>query len=242
MIDVFITSASRPLLLRKTLESFLDKVMFSGTFRFFVNEDYVIPDESTVCLGVLGDLLKQYHLKCNNPPIGLSGAFLYFSKYFSSPYMFYLQDDWELIRVLHLDNVLSMINSWSDIMPIAQLRFNKRKTMPYKGERSNPWHKDEVRLGEHILTTSDSIYLNPALWNMEFFRPFLTIDFTGKPHQRPFIWKLNECVRAAFQIKKGSKTEFSRTVGTYIYGGIGEAPYFRHLGKDERMQLKSGVW
>lgn len=242
MLDVFITSASRPLLLRRTLESFLDKVIFSGTFRFFVNEDYVAPNESTVCVGLLGEFLDNYHLKCNNPPIGLSGAFSYFSKYFSSPYMFYLQDDWELIRPLNLDSVLSMIHSWSDIMSIAQLRFNKRRTMEYKGEGENIWHKEEVWLGEERLTTSDSVYLNPALWDMEFFRPFLAIDFTGKPHQRPFIWKLNEHIRAAFSIKKGNKTEFSRTVGTYIYGGVGEEPYFKHLGKDDRMQVKSGVW
>jgi len=237
-IDVFITSASRPDLLEITLASFIKNAKYSEGFRFLINEDYVDPMKSVECIAIANRITNAF-ISCCSPPEGLSTAFHTFNHMFKNDFMFYLQDDFELIRKINFDEVIDTI----DNTHINQVRFNKRRTMPYKGRNENMIIKTEIIVNDHPFVTSDAWYLNPALWRMKFIRPYLKLDYSSKPRQRPFVWKLNEAIRRSFGIKrKKDNLKFSYEAGTYIWGRIGENPYFRHLGSDRRMQLKSKVW
>jgi len=243
VIDVFVTSSSRPQLLERTLKSFLAGALYLGNFRFYINEDYVDSHESSKCLNVLNSILNGYSLKCNSPPIGLSGAFLHFSRYFENEFLFYLQDDWELIRPIDLGRAITLFRACPFV---NQVRFNKRKTMKYKGEGDTKWCKKELICNGYTITTSDSWYLNPSLWRTSFIAPFISSDLRGKPSQRPYIWKLNEILGKHFKVVKHQGkydgTDFSDKVGTYIYGGIDSPPFFKHLGGTQRRQFESRVW
>jgi len=237
-IDVFITSASRPDLLEITLESFVKNTKYSGGFRFLINEDYVDPMKSVECIAIANRITNAF-VSCCSPPEGLSTAFCSFVHMFKNDFMFYLQDDFELIRKIDFDEVIDTIYSEY----INQVRFNKRKTMPYKGDGEDRIIKTEMDVNGYPFVTSDAWYLNPSLWRMNFIRPYLEMDYGGKPRQRPFVWKLNDAIRKSIGVKnKKNIYKFSRHAGTYIWGRIGEPAYFRHLGSDRRMQFKSKVW
>lgn len=246
MIDILITSSSRPELLERTIVSFLKKINSQSLTFFYINEDYVNQFNSVDCLAVIGDCLGSYkvRLSCNNPPRGLSGAFKWFADLCSSEFIFYLQDDWEAIREIPILESIELMDKYSFI---NQIRYNKRKTMAYKGEKGEwVFEKKELEFDNYYLVTSDSWYFNPALWRASFILPFLKIDYPLKPSQRPFVWKLNQALGLAYKVKKERKKfvglDFSNKVGTYIYGKIGEAPYFRHLGANNRTQFKSKKW
>lgn len=247
MTDIFITSASRPALLEVTIGSFLEKIDEKTNLMFYISEDYVDQHRSMDCLKVIGDLLAKYKvaLLCNNPPGGLSRAFKWFGSISTSEFIFYLQDDWEAIREIPMLKAIEMMQAYQNV---NQIRFNKRKTMAYKGEKGEYiFTKEELKLPHGgYLVTSDAWYFNPGLWRAKFIKPFLKKDYPSKPSQRPFVWKLNQAIGNTYKVRKKDKlfigSEYALLIGTYIYGRIGEPAYFKHLGSNNRMQIKSKVW
>jgi len=233
IIDLLVTSASRPALLEKTLTSFSGNVeLTQHYFRGLLHED-ILEEEPSKQIIVWASRFSFSVVEHHQPHIGLGPAIGYMlDNFVTSKYLFYLQDDWELVRPLDLDLAIDYMEKYP---MINQIRFNKRKTMPFVGDNPKKrWYKKEVLFGDRIFTVSPHWVLNPALWRVDF------ISDKFVPSYEFCNWRTNDVLKQGKGPNEIDADWIAENMGTFIWGGIGEPPFFRHLGHGQSALTKTG--
>lgn len=126
ILDVVITSSGRKTIFA-TMDSFLSKVKFSGSFRFIVNVDLCNKDH----LEQIKARFKDLDVKCfnvNYQPRGFTRAVDFVIRRVETPVYFHLEDDWIFLSEINLDPFLELFQTNSNLNHIC---FSKKKILYY---------------------------------------------------------------------------------------------------------------
>lgn len=219
-LDILITGSSRPELFPYCLESFKRMIHFSGRMRFILHEDFVLPNKSDRVIGLSSIEDFDCILK-TNPAQGLGNALVLGLKEVQTPFVFYLQEDWEFERPVDLDLLLYVMQQYDEINSFI---FNKNRN--FSGQMSFPMHEC-LFLYEVKACVSPGWFLLPSLWRTEFIRQ------RWKPHaERPE----GKFTRSFGSHEQRKDSEFcKREMGAFLLGPAGDYRYVRHLGDSWRM-------
>ena len=221
-LDVLITASSRPQLIEFCLRSFIEKMHFSGTFRFLLHEDFVFEEQSRAVLRwatrnevVHFDIIRQAH-----PAVGLGAAMERMLVRIRSPFMFYLQEDWEFERHVDLDQAIWTMEQTPELNSLIFFKYRTPSTI-------NSFSLEETRFDMLTCSLYNTWSLLPSLWRSSFIKSRWV---TRK--ERPEGFFTNSLGSAAQRMRP----EFCRKqLGVYIYGPNGDYRYVRHLGNTWRM-------
>lgn len=221
MIDIIITGSSRPELLKITIENFRKFLFTEKKIRWLLHEDFVWPEKSEESIEVamsFGFDIILHHSPASNLGIALDTLL----QKVETPYIVYLQDDWELERPVELDRILWTMDKHNEI--------NHVLLPPHKIEKERGG-SDFVRKTYTFdgldLTLNNGWYLNPAIWRMSKVK---------EKWVTPTIERIE-----GFFINRFGKHEqrlnhdfLRKNVGSYFLGKIGDYRYVRHLGSTFR--------
>lgn len=228
-IDVLITASSRPQCLPRAVESFKEKVDFDGSFRFLIHEDFVFPEHSKRTMKWIEESGVFNIITYDERPIGLGETLHRMIPLVNTPYMFYLQDDWEFERRIPLTDIIGIFENYEDI---NQIFFNKYRTYAivggfYREEREvHPIRSN----AKYVLSLNNGWQLLPGVWRMSWMKNRYRIF--GSRKERPegnFTNKLGHARRrqdAAF---------CKKAIGSYVWGPQHDYRYVLHLGDELRM-------
>ncbi len=219
VMDVIITSSGRHTIF-PTMESFLDKVKYSGEFRFIINVDLCIKKhEWDIIL-----LFKKLNMKCfniNYIPQGFTKALAFVLKRVETPFYFHLEDDWIFEKEINIDPLRDLFYEHNFINHIC---FSKKKILYYN-------ELFYLRKLKFIPVTCDKFKTkNVSIDNIDLVK---TITYSTNPNisrTRHFqkLWHVNSLnLEQQFSLQNfllGNRR------GYYIHGRIGEEAMVRHIG------------
>ncbi len=129
-IDVCVIATLRPEIIKVTLESFLNKVSYTGKFRFLINLD-MVPYKNMFKMydvyEMINIVLKEHQYEIFLGKGNFAKAVKESWKRTESEYVLHLEDDWEFIRNIDLDEVIRLMMG-----PNTYIRFPKIKAAQYK--------------------------------------------------------------------------------------------------------------
>lgn len=223
-IALFVTSASRPKVLEKTLVDLEKRVVDCNPGTEFVkvlHEDCLDPEklhETKYLAQHFG-----YERIVSNPSVGLCRSIYKGLQHIYLPYILRFEDDWEIIRNIPVDEVIVWMERYKKI---NQVIFNKRKTERKKAVDGQWFILKEIRLEnfQGRITMSPFWGLLPAIWRTSFVKP----KFVEPPLQaktREFI----DNIVFGPEMDRSHKN-IAENVGCYFYGKIMEKPFIKHTG------------
>jgi hypothetical protein len=223
MIDVIITSTARETIF-PTIESFLDKVKFSGTFRFLINVDCCY-NCNVRDIYSLFDKLNVSYFKVNFQRFGFTRAASSLIKLVETPYYFHLEDDWVFLQEIYLDDLLTLFNNHRSI---NHIRFSKEQILPFdelyylRKIKSIPIGYDgfktrNVVIGDTGLVETMNYSANPNLSRTNHFKRL--------PYTNSLDLEQQFCLQSFIK-----KLMFRMSSGYFILGQIGDAPAVKHIG------------
>ncbi len=230
MLDVIITSTCRDTI-KRTLDSFLHKICFSGPIRFIVNidvlqrsklrglKDYffqikrrhgVIKIELLINESPDGSRYKAHSLALNN---------LYRS--ISSKFYFHLEDDWLFLNHIDLDKLIHLMDTCETI---NHIRLSKTRI---KDKCWIYYLSDEV-IEQYLIPVSECVIdnvplvktfawsFNPHVGRSSIVKKFISLDSNDNPEKR--VCNIYH--------------EMFSNNGLYILGHIGDSPTIKDLGRN----------
>jgi len=117
MIDITITATFRPELLKITLDSFCERLFYGpngldkSDYRVIINIDPVgattnlTDDVISVCMDHFDNVISKSPEKPHFPT-----AFIWCWKQVTAPYVFHLEEDWELLHPIHMQDMISTLD------------------------------------------------------------------------------------------------------------------------------------
>ena len=218
-IDVLVMASSRPDLLKITMDSFRKYIQYPN-IRYMIHEDFVYPEisEKSVAYAESAgfDIIEK-----SLPKIGVGYAMDKMFKLVESDYVFHMQDDWELQRPVDLYRIIWTMNQHPEINCIT---FNKYRNMKgYEGFEN----REFTFVGGIKGCIYNGWQFLPGVWRMSKVR-----EKWSPRKVRP---------EGNFQNSFGTHNErqvhdfLRKNVGSYMYGGMGEYRYVRHIGGTWRM-------
>jgi hypothetical protein len=219
-----VDSASRPDLLKITLESLLNNVKFSGNINWMFHEAVIREHDSKECIKYVKGLELFNNIEITNPPLGEGYSITKMLHKTKSKYFIHWEDDHEIIREIDLDKCYHLLENYSMINQIA---FNKRQTMSTIG--ANSWCKKNFTFGEDILCVSPHWRISPAIWRLSWILPKWNGFENGSSNN--FHWEINDRLQNNFKNNKTADL-VANQMGTFYLGPIGELAYVKHIGKE----------
>ena len=221
-ITLMVDSASRPDLLKITVESLRKNLKYSKQIKWLFHEAVLNEALSNQCvkyaqnLNLFDVIHKQYDPQGEMVSIGTM------LEKVDSPTFIHWEDDHILVRELDLDLCVDIFEKCPKVNQIA---FNKRQTM----SDVSGWVKKEVEYEGYKLTTSPHWRISPAIWRMSWIKPRWKSVKGNNGH-----WLMNDLLQKAWKGHPETKTADSviDVLGTFYLGGIGEHGYVEHMGKD----------
>jgi hypothetical protein len=187
-----------------------------------IHEDFVYPELSKQSVKFAQDCLAPEFdvVEKSLPKIGVGLAMDKMFKLVEADYVFYMQDDWEFERPVELDRIIWTMENHKKINCIT---FNKYKNMnPLEGFEDKEYDFDGLKLciypGWQFL---------PGVWRMSVIR-----DKWSPRKIRPEGHWQN---KFGDNDKRMNRKHLEENVGAYMYGGMGEPRYVRHIGGTWRM-------
>ena len=237
--DLIIVSASRPHLLRPTVETLFAHLPVMPA-RILIHDDRVFPAREAAMAEVVGWLrrsLRPVAYRLDDPPIRHGPALKWLLDQVETEFVLYTQDDFETLRPLPIIEALADLveNPGLDSAPsINQIRFNKRATRAYKDTWQGRWYKKEYVLKSgRTVTVSDHWYFQTGVWRTAFIRAIVSL--AAATDAELFVRSVEEAVNRT--IDRGLKDPrdpderaAAVDVGTFVYGSIGEDRFIQHLG------------
>jgi len=225
VLDILITSASRPDLLQHTVESMQEKLKFSGEFRWLLHEDVLDKKKSAEVLHWNKYSLLFDKVIVSEPRVSLGYSIGMMIPYIKSFIFFRSDDDWEYVEKLDLDVFWDMFEKYEKI---NQIIFNKRCIDEYKRN----FKRKSIKFNDIWLTVTRQWGWLPSLWRTDFVRRNYkiraidcSIDFMDRIRHR-------EDVNADWIIEN---------MGSYFLGKIGDkGAYIKHIGGYNRTCDKGG--
>ena len=176
--------------------------------------------------------------RLRNPAGGMGEGVLWCVEHAATRYVLFTQEDWLALRPIPVTRTLRLMEANG----LHHVRWNKRKTMPYKGEGSTRWNKIEVSFddpspseGETAAQTfciADHWYTQASMWRVEEALPGIRAAAAMHSQANSFVSAFNHWMnvrRADGRPLQGQSYRHEK-LRTYIYGGIGEPPFVHHLG------------
>lgn len=253
--EIIVTSASRPHLLKPTLESLLAHVDLPPR-RILIHNDAAFGAGTTLAdhrwmqtkamLASL-DLPCELVLHHADPPRRLGMALAWLIGNVSADYVLYSQDDFVTVRPIPLRRALAVMHEYE----AHQIRFNKRATLSQKDTWKGVWRKKEVPVytedgHAETLTVADHWYFQTSLWRTSVIRAALF--WLTQPNRMKLFAESSaeETLNSLFDGDFGpipgltiphrhladDPTNRAHVQKTFIWGPIGEDRYVRHIGTD----------
>lgn len=219
MLDVVITSSSRPQLFPYCWESFNKMVHIRDDKRVIVHEDMVFKKESDQVKNYIRGSVQEYY--SDFPAVGLGRTLDWLIKEkINTKYMFYTQEDWEFERPVDLDQLMWVM----DNNPQINLIFlNKTKNF----ETLNGMHQKQHTYSGVDMCLYHSWTFLPGLWRMDFVRKHWRMRV-----ERPEGYFTNTF---GTHEQRTDCDYCEKNIGAYILGKQNDYRYVRHLGNDWRM-------
>jgi len=217
IIDVMIDSGSRPEILKETLPTIIDNLVFSGKLRWMFHEAIINKEKSEENIEWIKSL-NMFDVIEVNEPVGQAISIGNILEHCKSKYLFHIEDDYIIKRNIDLDVMWDIIENANDV---NQLIFHRRKTMP----KVSGWEKGMYVKANHVLTTSPHWRFTPALWRLSFIKP-KWIRWEGDNGH----WALNKMLQEGINPVTKTHEWVANNMGTFYYGPINELAYCEHVG------------
>lgn len=225
MLEILITSSSRPQLFPIFWESFKKMCIIRQPYRVTVHEDFVFQEESTKVIQYLEKLRSKgeiHIIDYDRPAHGLGWTLNhYITKRFDCDYIFYMQEDWFFERPIDIDQIIWTMDQNPEKLNLVF--FNKIRNQGV----INKMRQDEYDYNGMKCCIYHAWAFLPGIWRL----PFVKKHWRSAP-ERP---------EGAFTNSFGSHVQripvayCEKKIGAYIYGRMGEHRYVRHIGNDWRM-------
>ena len=238
-IDILITSASRPKSIKTEIETFKEMVNFNGEMNFHLHEDRVpgMERDSEILEEWAKDSGYFTTVYVSHPRVGRGPALNMLKEHANSKYIFYMEEDFDFVRMLDLNELISIMDNHSHVNQIAlNWRMQKRqpKPCPCCGENTSPtgdefFYHELRKFDGHNLRVTDRWTWQPALWRRSWIMPLWLFAST----------RSNKAFNNRFKRDIGH-LEWScewqeQTFGAYYYHGKGkEKVYVKHTSWDVR--------
>lgn len=220
-IDFMVFGSSRPQLLNYTYNSFMKYVISSNIqINKILNEDFVYSGKSSKSVEYAKD--NGFKIYENNPPIGLGKSMKQRILECNSPYIFYLQDDWEFERPVELDRLLWIMERNPRVNCIT---FNK-----YRNMKKTDFEDKEIIIDDVKFCLCPGWQFLPGIWRTSFIKP--RWKKYGTRVERPEGFWQNTF---GTHEQRLNHKYLEKNVGAYMLGGFGEYRYVRHIGGTWRM-------
>ena len=222
-LDLLIMGSSRPHLLKYTYESFeryIGNLCQDTELRKLIHEDFIYRAKSNQSVKFAEnngfDVIAKHE-----PYWGLGFAMDYMFKiHIEADYIFYLQDDFEFERPVELDRILWVMERNKKINCIT---FNK-----YRNMKPNPPFVDKEYDYDGLkLCIYPGWQFIPGVWRMSKVRE----KWRPRKERPEGYWQNSFGNHEKRQIYDHLEID----VGAYMYGGLGEYRYVRHIGGTWRM-------
>jgi len=219
MISLLIIGSSRPLLFPYCWESFNKYVHYRKEMFTMFHEDQVFPEESKKVMVYLKK--NNISFDTHNPCLGLSKSMDFMFKKVKTPYIFYLQDDWEFERPIDVDRLLWVMENNKNVNCIF---FNKWRNFKIMNEMI---HTQYTYDGVDMCLYHAWSYL-PGIWRMSKVREYWDIEK---------IYSEGTFINRFGNHKERTDVKFcEEKIGAYTLGKSGDYRYIRHIGGDWRME------
>lgn len=225
MLDLLITSSSRPQLFPYFWESFKKMMIIRQPYSVHVHEDFVFPNQSNKVINYLSALNDIDTVKYHNPAIGLGPAMDFmFNNYIKADYMLYFQEDWQVERPIDVDQLIYVMDKNPEVNLIF---FNKTRNTARLNKAMQPQYLYTDGAAGIDLCLYHSWTFLPGLWRMDFVRKHWRVR-----EERPEGYFSN-----AFGThdQRMDCNYCEKTIGAYMLGKTGDYRYVRHIGNDWRM-------
>ncbi len=230
MLEILITSSSRPQLWPYFWESFKKMCIIRQPYRVTVHEDFVYSDRSVKVIKYLEHLKSkgEIHVIDKDAPARSLGWSLdhYIKKRLKNEYVFYMQEDWEFERPIDIDQITHTMDKFNRINLIY---FNKIRNSGV----INKTEQREYNFDRLKCCLYHGWAFLPGIWRLPHVRKYWTYA-THKPEG-------NFTNNFGSHDQRLSVDYCEKKIGAYIYGPQGDSRYIRHIGNDWRMaqwQLK----
>jgi len=224
VIEIMVDSASRPDLLRRTVESMRERIRFSGQLRWLFHEAVLDAKLSIECVEYVTGLNMFDLIEVDPKPRGEGVSITKILKMCESKYFIHWEDDFLAVRDIDLDIPYYIFENTTDV---NQIIFNRRDTGPSSGT----FFKKEVWRVGHMLTTSPHWRYTPAVWRLSWIM-HRWIEYPGNLSH----WQINHQLQQKVpDMNEGLGKKDAQWVidnmGTYYIGPIDEKQYVQHIGK-----------
>ena len=156
MLDIVMTATKRPEILRTTLESFKKYMLDTVECRLIINVDPVGVDYVTQMevVAIAGGYFPNLLYKCSEVA-SFPKAFKWVFLRSESDYVLYLEDDWELLRIVDFVDIVMKLNENPKLALLRLAAFhasestmkNWNKFFPYDAAKGYFVCPDELKLG-----------------------------------------------------------------------------------------------
>lgn len=232
-VDFIITSASRPEMI-ELVESFQEKVIFSGKFNWYLHED-VVPGMENGSNKLVNYARKSGLFKeiiVSNPRQGRGPALNKLKKHIKTDYIFYTEEDFRFMRYINVDRLIDLMETYEKI---NQIGFANRY-WPCIPCKPNPLGESQYfyeprKFDEITLLVSERWLWFPALWRRSFIWKYWNFSQQKTNHD------LNRRIKGTDN-KDWDCNWLEATIGSYLLDGTGEDPwvnaYLYHLCPKKR--------
>jgi len=218
--SLMIDSASRPELLKTTLNSILENLKCNWEEIFWIFHEAVLQKKKSLeCLKIF-DESGLIDVLIAEPANGQGYSITKSLKRARGDYFIYWVDDHSLIEKLDLNEIFYVMDNNLDI---NQITLGKRSN----GFDLEYWKKEEVeeeRNGYKLTVSAHWRYL-PSVWRISWIKE-RWVCFTDHNHH----WHINSILQKDAPERK-SADWVKKNLGTYYFGPVGEGWYVDNIGK-----------
>lgn len=184
-IQILTTATRRPEILERTLSSFR-KYMFTGKEELIINIDPVGLDH--ICRSAIIEMCSKYFkvTKYNLPDkASFPKAFKWLWTNFDGGYGFYLEEDWELLRLVNLNQMIGVMNEYQNLA-ILRLPFKPVDSIAAKNWKYwFPWNGHYFECPKE-LRLEIGFCGHPSLIRGEFIKNCASLIDTSRNPEKQF--------------------------------------------------------
>lgn len=228
-LDVLIFSASRPVCLKRLMTSFLQKVRYSGGFRFLLHEDFVF-EKASLNIRKFVEESKLFDVYVEqNPPIRTAKGMYRMMPKIKSDFYFRLEDDFEFEADLDLDVILSIMREYKHINQITFPMQRTKKFIPEVAVFQVGQDKITLSLGKHWTLGLSICKTSYVMERLHLFAaPSIKMRSEVRANFPYGEWPIHE-----------SNDWLRKHLGAYFWGDQSSSSFYRiamHTGSHLRMR------
>jgi len=219
MIDVTITACRRRELLFKTLNSFLENLLWNHDFRIIINVDPVgVNEDSYKSIELCYWFAEPVIARCPAEP-NFSDAFKWCWDQVENNWILQLEDDWELLQRVDLRHMMGILESYQDLALLRLPQFKCGKDGMKNWDRWFPWNGTYYECPEEI-KQAVGFCGHPSLIKGSFVKACRQHLLTDRNPEKQFHGGNEALVNEVMHWKYG------------VYGHPGEPNYIRDMGRE----------